>query len=160
MDSGDLRLQPEGVEPPRQRRHHVDEREKHSDLTPERRGADCHLLVDFPGCIQARPGARHADQFLVAGRGVYRTFGEGAGEPVAIAGAALVEQEDAVIPLGLIRDAAAREVDLSVPLVVRLEGTNVEQGKAILAESGLPIVAANDLGDAARKIVAQVKQAA
>ncbi|MDB5663667.1 ADP-forming succinate--CoA ligase subunit beta [Cypionkella sp.] len=56
--------------------------------------------------------------------------------------------------------AAAREVSLSVPLVVRLEGTNVEQGKAILAESGLPIVAAIDLGDAARKIVAQVKQAA
>ena len=56
--------------------------------------------------------------------------------------------------------AAAREVELDVPLVVRLEGTNVEQGKAILADSGLPIVAANDLGDAARKIVAQVKQAA
>jgi len=56
--------------------------------------------------------------------------------------------------------AAAREVDLKVPLVVRLEGTNVEQGKAILASSGLPIVAANDLGDAARKIVAEVKNAA
>jgi succinyl-CoA synthetase beta subunit len=56
--------------------------------------------------------------------------------------------------------AAAREVDLRVPLVVRLEGTNVEQGKAILADSGLPIVAANDLGDAARKIVAQVKEPA
>ena len=55
--------------------------------------------------------------------------------------------------------AAAREVDLKVPLVVRLEGTNVEQGKAILAKSGLPIVAADDLGDAARKIVAEVKQA-
>ena len=56
--------------------------------------------------------------------------------------------------------AAAREVDLKVPLVVRLEGTNVEQGKEILAHSGLPIVAANDLGDAARKIVAEVKNAA
>ncbi len=56
--------------------------------------------------------------------------------------------------------AAAREVDLSVPLVVRLEGTNVELGKEILANSGLPIVAADDLGDAARKIVAEVKQAA
>lgn len=56
--------------------------------------------------------------------------------------------------------AAAKEVNLSVPLVVRLEGTNVEQGKDILANSGLPIVAANDLGDAARKIVAEVKQAA
>jgi succinyl-CoA synthetase beta subunit len=56
--------------------------------------------------------------------------------------------------------AAAREVDLKVPLVVRLEGTNVAQGKDILAMSGLPIVAANDLGDAARKIVAEVKVAA
>jgi succinyl-CoA synthetase beta subunit len=48
-------------------------------------------------------------------------------------------------------------VDLKVPLVVRLEGTNVQQGKDILASSGLPIIAANDLGDAARKIVAAVK---
>ena len=56
--------------------------------------------------------------------------------------------------------AAAKDVNLSVPLVVRLEGTNVEQGKDILANSGLPIVAADDLGDAARKIVAEVKQAA
>src|ERR687890_385992 len=54
--------------------------------------------------------------------------------------------------------AAAREVSLNVPLVVRLEGTNVQQGKDILASSGLPIIAANDLGDAARKIVAEVKQ--
>ncbi|MBV9528953.1 ADP-forming succinate--CoA ligase subunit beta [Sphingomonas sp.] len=54
--------------------------------------------------------------------------------------------------------AAAREVHLSVPLVVRLEGTNVQQGKDILANSGLPIIAANDLGDAARKIVAEVKE--
>jgi succinyl-CoA synthetase beta subunit len=63
-----------------------------------------------------------------------------------------------IIAEGII--AAAREVDLSVPLVVRLEGTNVEEGKAILARSGLPIVAANDLGDAAKKIVQQVKEAA
>ncbi|WP_293940213.1 ADP-forming succinate--CoA ligase subunit beta [Sphingomonas sp.] len=56
--------------------------------------------------------------------------------------------------------AAAKEVNLSVPLVVRLEGTNVQEGKDILAHSGLPIVAANDLGDAARKIVAEVKKAA
>jgi succinyl-CoA synthetase beta subunit len=53
--------------------------------------------------------------------------------------------------------AAAREVDLHVPLVVRLEGTNVQQGKDILASSGLPIIPANDLGDAAKKIVAEVK---
>jgi len=56
--------------------------------------------------------------------------------------------------------AAAKEVNLSVPLVVRLEGTNVQQGKDILANSGLPIVSANDLGDAAEKIVAQVRNAA
>ena len=55
---------------------------------------------------------------------------------------------------------AAKEVDLDVPLVVRLEGTNVQQGKDILANSGLPIIPADDLGDAARKIVAQVKEAA
>jgi succinyl-CoA synthetase beta subunit len=56
--------------------------------------------------------------------------------------------------------AAAKEVNLSVPLVVRLEGTNVEKGKEILANSGLAIVPANDLGDAAQKIVAEVKKAA
>jgi succinyl-CoA synthetase beta subunit len=61
-----------------------------------------------------------------------------------------------IIAEGII--AAAREVDLKVPLVVRLEGTNVEEGKRILHDSGLAIVPADDLGDAARKIVAQVKQ--
>lgn len=53
--------------------------------------------------------------------------------------------------------AAAREVGLTVPLVVRLEGTNVKQGKDILAASGLAITAANDLADAAAKIVKAVK---
>ncbi|TZG27250.1 ADP-forming succinate--CoA ligase subunit beta [Sphingomonas montanisoli] len=56
--------------------------------------------------------------------------------------------------------AAAKEVNLSVPLVVRLEGTNVQQGKDILAKSGLAIVPADDLGDAAKKIVAEVRKAA
>ena len=56
--------------------------------------------------------------------------------------------------------AAAREVSLSVPLVVRLEGTNVEKGKQIMKESGLPIIAADNLDDAAKKIVAAVKEAA
>jgi succinyl-CoA synthetase beta subunit len=55
---------------------------------------------------------------------------------------------------------AAKEVNLQVPLVVRLEGTNVDLGKQILASSGLAIVPADDLGDAARKIVAEVKKAA
>jgi succinyl-CoA synthetase beta subunit len=50
--------------------------------------------------------------------------------------------------------AAAREVQLNVPLVVRLEGTNVELGKKILAESGLPIISGNDMADAAQKVVA------
>ena len=54
---------------------------------------------------------------------------------------------------------AAKEVKLSVPLVVRLEGTNVELGKKILAESGLPIIAANDLADAAEKVVKATKDA-
>ncbi len=56
--------------------------------------------------------------------------------------------------------SAAREVSLTVPLVVRLEGTNVDLGKKIMAESGLPIISADDLGDAARKVVKAVKEAA
>ena len=53
--------------------------------------------------------------------------------------------------------AAAKQVSLSVPLVVRLEGTNVDLGKKILAESGLPIISASDMGDAAAKVVAAAK---
>jgi succinyl-CoA synthetase beta subunit len=56
--------------------------------------------------------------------------------------------------------SAAREVQLSVPLVVRLAGTNVDLGKEILAKSNLPIVAADNLADAAEKIVKAVKEAA
>jgi succinyl-CoA synthetase beta subunit len=56
--------------------------------------------------------------------------------------------------------AAAKTLTLSVPLVVRLEGTNVELGKKILAESGLAIIPADNLADAARKVVAAVKKAA
>jgi succinyl-CoA synthetase beta subunit len=56
--------------------------------------------------------------------------------------------------------AAAREVSLNVPLVVRLEGTNVELGKKIMAQSGLPIIAADNLADAAEKVVKAVKEAA
>lgn len=54
---------------------------------------------------------------------------------------------------------AAKQVGLTVPLVVRLEGTNVEAGKRLLRESGLPIVTADDLDDAAKKAVAQVPRA-
>ncbi|MBU1426907.1 MAG: ADP-forming succinate--CoA ligase subunit beta [Gammaproteobacteria bacterium] len=53
--------------------------------------------------------------------------------------------------------AAAREVHLNVPLVVRLEGTNVDLGKKILADSGLPIISGNDMADAAQKVVAAAK---
>ncbi|GAB5606007.1 ADP-forming succinate--CoA ligase subunit beta [Sideroxyarcus sp. TK5] len=53
--------------------------------------------------------------------------------------------------------AAAREVHLAVPLVVRLEGTNVDLGKKILADSGLPIISGNDMADAAQKVVAAAK---
>jgi succinyl-CoA synthetase beta subunit len=56
--------------------------------------------------------------------------------------------------------AAARDVRLSVPLVVRLEGTNVELGRDILAQSNMPIIAAKDLADAAEKIVTAVREAA
>ena len=55
--------------------------------------------------------------------------------------------------------SAAREVQLSVPLVVRLEGTNVDLGKQILAKSNLPIIAADNLADAATKIVTAVREA-
>ncbi|MGB5339859.1 MAG: succinate--CoA ligase subunit beta, partial [Gammaproteobacteria bacterium] len=63
-----------------------------------------------------------------------------------------------VIATGIV--AAAREVDLHVPLVVRLEGTNVEQGKSILAESGIDIVTADDLDDAAQKVVKALQEVA
>ena len=53
--------------------------------------------------------------------------------------------------------AAAREVNLSVPLVVRMKGTNEDLGKKILADSGLPIIAADTMAEAATKIVAAVK---
>lgn len=56
--------------------------------------------------------------------------------------------------------AAARETSLSVPLVVRLEGTNVEKGKAIMADSGLTIIPADNLGDAADKITRAVRETA
>ena len=56
--------------------------------------------------------------------------------------------------------AAARETSLAVPLVVRLEGTNVEKGKAIMADSGLTIIPADNLGDAAEKITRAVREAA
>ena len=62
-----------------------------------------------------------------------------------------------VIAEGIV--AAAGEIGISVPLVVRLEGTNVDEGKAILAESGYAIISADDLGDAAQKIVAAVGEA-
>jgi succinyl-CoA synthetase beta subunit len=60
-----------------------------------------------------------------------------------------------VIAQGVV--AAAREVKLSVPLVVRLEGTNVDLGKKILAESGLPIISGSNMADAAQKVVAAAK---
>jgi succinyl-CoA synthetase beta subunit len=63
-----------------------------------------------------------------------------------------------VIAAGII--AAAKQVHLGIPLVVRLEGTNVEQGRALLAQSGLAITPADDLGDAARKAVAAASKAA
>jgi succinyl-CoA synthetase beta subunit len=63
-----------------------------------------------------------------------------------------------VIATGIL--AAAKEVGLKIPLVVRLEGNNVEAGKKTLSESGLAVISANDLADAAEKIVAAVKKAA
>jgi succinyl-CoA synthetase beta subunit len=63
-----------------------------------------------------------------------------------------------VIAEGVI--AAVKDVGLKVPLVVRLEGTNVELGKKIIADSGLNVLSADDLDDAAQKVVAAVKELA
>jgi succinyl-CoA synthetase beta subunit len=63
-----------------------------------------------------------------------------------------------VIANGIV--AAAKAIHLHVPLVVRLEGTNVQQGNEILAHSGLPIITANSLSDAAEKIVSAIKKQA
>ncbi len=60
-----------------------------------------------------------------------------------------------VIAEGVI--AAVKEVGLEVPLVVRLEGTNVELGKEIINNSGLNVISADNLDDAAKKIVKEVK---
>jgi hypothetical protein len=54
--------------------------------------------------------------------------------------------------------AAAREVKLAVPLVVRMKGTNEDLGKKILKDSGLPIISADNMADAAKKVVAAVKE--
>nr|MBP6750901.1 succinate--CoA ligase subunit beta [Xanthomonadaceae bacterium] len=55
--------------------------------------------------------------------------------------------------------AAVKEVDVKVPVIVRLEGTNVEAGKAMLKDSGLAIIPADDINDGAKKAVASVKAA-
>jgi succinyl-CoA synthetase beta subunit len=54
---------------------------------------------------------------------------------------------------------AARDLKMSLPLVVRMQGTNVEEGKRILADSGLPIISAETMAEAAERIVAAVRAA-
>jgi succinyl-CoA synthetase beta subunit len=61
------------------------------------------------------------------------------------------------IALGVV--AAVKEVNLKVPLVVRMKGTNEDLGKKILADSGLPIITADNMGDAAQKVVKAAKGA-
>ena len=82
------------------------------------------------------------------------------GEPDYARAAAVVDEEDGIriIADGVV--AAAKETAIKVPLVVRLEGTNVDQGKQILAQSGLKIVPADNLADAAKKITDEVKKVA
>ena len=65
------------------------------------------------------------------------------------------EEFEGIPIFGTVREA--KQVGLKVPLVVRLEGTNVDLGKKILADSGLPIISASDMGDAAKKVVAAAK---
>ena len=60
-----------------------------------------------------------------------------------------------VIAQGIIN--AVKAVKLPVPLVVRLEGTNVKEGKKLIADSGLPVITGDDLADAAKKVVAAAK---
>ena len=60
-----------------------------------------------------------------------------------------------VLAKGLVE--AAREIKINVPLVVRLAGTNFEEGKKILDNSGLKIISASDLGDVAEKVVEAIK---
>jgi succinyl-CoA synthetase beta subunit len=62
-----------------------------------------------------------------------------------------------VIAQGVI--AASRAVSLKVPLVVRMKGTNEQEGRKLLAESGLPIISANNMAEAAEKVVAAAKAA-
>lgn len=74
--------------------------------------------------------------------------------------AILVNIFGGIVRCDLIADGiieAVKEVGVSVPVVVRLEGTNVDKGRALLADSGLAIIAANDLTDAAQKVVAAAK---
>ncbi|MCH7783369.1 succinate--CoA ligase subunit beta, partial [candidate division KSB1 bacterium] len=59
-----------------------------------------------------------------------------------------------VIAQGIIN--AANEIEMNLPLIIRLEGTNVEQGRTLLEESGIDLITASDLGDAARKAVAAI----
>jgi succinyl-CoA synthetase beta subunit len=62
-----------------------------------------------------------------------------------------------VIAEGVI--AAAKNIEINIPLIVRLAGTNVEKGKEILNNSGLDIISADNLGDAARKVVSSIGEA-
>ena len=61
-----------------------------------------------------------------------------------------------VIAEGIVE--AAKAIDITVPLVVRLEGTNVDLGKRILADSGLPIISATDMAEAARICASKVRE--
>jgi succinyl-CoA synthetase beta subunit len=62
-----------------------------------------------------------------------------------------------VIAEGVI--AAAKNIEINIPLIVRLAGTNVEKGKEILNNSGLDIISADNLGDAAKKVVSSIGEA-
>jgi succinyl-CoA synthetase beta subunit len=153
-----------------------DEEDK-SELEAAKHGLNYIRLAGNIGCMVNGAGLAMATMDIIKLYGAepanFLDVGGGASKEKVIAAFKIITADPAVKGIlvnifgGIMRCdiiaegvvAAAREVSLHVPLVVRLEGTNVELGKKILSQSGLPIVSADNLDDAAQKIVRAVKEA-